>query len=227
MNKSFVYIVFLLLPFYFLTPVSYAQTAESNAVSTRVGNPPTSFTTPTDRVFYCQGNPAWSNQGCLGSAGCGVASIAMLLSSSGITMTPSDVLAEFQKHSGWYSCTDGSTMEGAILPSNWLKDLGFTVAPICSNCGRNLNTTLMKEYADKGYLFIGSSRTWPCANCKGGLTTVNHIVMLEGVEPATDTVYVRDPNNCDYGTGQEFSTNRQKDAASIDWYYVYALKKTQ
>ncbi len=200
---------------------------ESNSVSTRVGNPPVSAPGVSGKgTFYCQGNPAWSNTGCMGTAGCGVASMAMALSALGIPKTPLDVLAEYQSHPGWYSCGAGSTMTGAILPSNWLRDLGVAVAPICSSCGKTLNTTIMKEYADKGYVFIASSYKWPCVSCSGGgHPEINHIVMLEGADPTNNTVFVKDPNNCSYTTGAEFDTDRVRGASSIDWAYVYALKK--
>ena len=199
----------------------------SNEVLTKVGNPPVSSTIgPTGDVFYCQGDPRWSNTACLGSAGCGAASLAEALSSLGISMTPPDVVGEFQKHPGWYSCANGSTMEWQILPSNWLKDLGVAVAPICGNCGRNLNTTFMKEYADKGYVFIASSHEWPCVSCVGGgHPAIDHIVMLTGADPVANTVFVNDPNNCNYANGQEYDTNKVRPASSINWAYVYALKK--
>lgn len=191
-------------------------------------------TGPAGRVFYCQGDPRWGDNSAscgLGQAGCAPSSLAIALSSLGTILTPPQVDAIFRQR-GWRNVNgDCFSRTPAALQSTWLKDeLGFISTPICiGNCGRDL-LSQMQSYLSQGYIIIGSSLHYPCANCRlsrfaaGGVFFVNHVFVVEGIN-ADGTINVIDPNNCDYGTGQELEKGKRVNASSFEWYYAYALKK--
>lgn len=180
---------------------------------------------PPGFVYYCQGNIAWQ-QCSLGKAGCGPTSLAMVLSSFGINLTPPQVDQIFQDN-GWRSCGDSPTRLAAVLQSLWLKDLGFEVG---SNLirGSSLDPSQAKAYLDGGYLIIASSHNYPCANCTAVGKLVDHIFVVDAVDLSSNTVDIRDPNNCSYANGNdENQSNRVKSINSFAWLYAYPIKKVR
>lgn len=178
-------------------------------------------------VYYCQGNTAWQNTCSLGQTGCGPSSLAMVLSSFKVTMTPPQVDREFQSH-GWRSCGNSPSSMVAALQSQWLKDLGFEVGPNIVK-GSALDMEATEKYLDRfqGYLIIGSSSQYPCANCIVG-SLVDHIFVIDAINRESGTVSIRDPNNCSYANGNdENQTNRIKRANSFPWLYAYPIKKVR
>lgn len=180
-----------------------------------------------ERVFYCQGNPRWDNRSScgLGSSGCGPTSVAIVLSSFGLKeMTPPVVDAVFGKN-GWRPTSDCLSRGPQAITSDWLKNLGFTSVQICyqDTCKNSLSK--MQEFLNSGYLIVGSSQNYPCANCRAGRYTVSHIFVIEGLD-ADGTLHVIDPNNCDYATGLEGVKNRVNQA-NFTWYYAYAVKRVK
>ncbi len=181
---------------------------------------------PNENItFYCQGNTAWQSVCSLGNAGCGPTSMAMLLSGFGFNLTPTQVDQQFQAV-GARTCGDTGSSLALALNSAWLSNLGMTVGPNIADNGR-LNIDLAKEYLNKGYLILGSSKAFPCANCKNALT-VDHIFVVDAVNPATKVVDIRDPNNCSYRDGNdENPANRLKNTTDFPWYYAYPMKKVR
>ncbi|MBI2596412.1 hypothetical protein HYW46_06825 [Candidatus Daviesbacteria bacterium] len=232
MKKYSIYILSVLISLTLLygkNALVFAQTVVKGLpVTTKVGNPTEGapgggiLPGPTGFVYYCQGNTAWASTCSLGVAGCGPTSMAMVLSSFGVVKTPPEVDREW----GFRVCGDvGSSMEDA-LGSSWLANLGFDKGP---NIGQgSLNENLAKIFLEQGSLIIGSSHAFPCANCKPGTTTVDHIFVVDGIDVAAGTVSIRDPNNCSYADGND--ENPAKVIHKINeftWAYAYPIKKVR
>lgn len=196
-------------------PANEVRTGAPSTGSKSGGNP--------QFVFYCQGNTQWQNSCSLDAAGCGPSSLAMVLSSLGIPMTPPQVDAVFRQN-GWRTCSDeGSYMMNA-LASEWLSNLGIEVSENLAYNGI-LNLQHAKTYLDKGYFIIGSSKEFPCANCRS-LKRIDHIFAVDEVDISNAQVSIRDPNNCSYADGNDENSARimMYDSA-FTWYYAFALKK--
>lgn len=155
-------------------------------------------------VFYCQGDPAWGGTCSMTSAGCGPATMAMVFSSYGDTITPLEMDRDIFQQRGWRVCGDNpSLMETAIqtlLPEN-----GYEIRAL----GAPLNLNRAQEYLNAGYLIIGS--------------TSGHIFVIDGVDPASQTLRLRDPGRCENKDGVIRP-------ASAPWAgqpltYSYAVKK--
>lgn len=178
-------------------------------------------------VYYCQGNTAWANTCTLGRAGCGPTTMAMILSSFSIpNSTPPEVDRTFSNN-GWRTCGNNPTINmPGILNSSWLSGMGFDTGPNLVNNGV-FNVTQAKDYLDRGYLIVGSSQAYPCANCRSA-TTVDHIFAIDAIDLSTNpaTVDVRDPNNCSYADGNdENPSKRVKKVTDFPWYYAYPIKR--
>lgn len=222
MKHLYYLIIFLsVVSLIIVSPVD-AQTVQSNEVTTKVGNAPENERPggPANFVYYCQGDPKWSNICSLGKAGCGPTSLAMVISSYGVVMTPPQVDDQFRK--SWRpSCGSGSDEVSAIT-SQWLSDLGFSHGPNIAN-GGVIDTAQLQNYLARGYLIIGSSKTFPCANCVS-LDVVDHIFVVQQYNPNSNMVYIRDPNNCNYGNGVENQDKRSHRVnGEFPWLYAYPI----
>ncbi len=206
---------------------------------------PTPTSIPLSFVFYCQGDPQWKNTCAMGLAGCGPTSTAMILSSFGKPMTPEEVDKEFRENKwrqDWtkrtgLTCGDfpsNINQERGMLQSGWLQREGFVVGPDLVINKTNLHKQTYAyqgdldleeaaKYISAGNLLLASSQSFPCIRCGPGGT--GHIFVVEKVNERKGTVTIRDPNNCDYNTGIEYETNRERDAKSFLWYYAYPLKR--
>jgi hypothetical protein len=250
-NKSqFVVLLILLWTFNFLiasyslanaqVPVgSSSGSLKSNNACTKVGNPETSmpavcsnqgnpqafpaFSGSVEVVYYCQGNTQWANSCSLGVAGCGPTSMAMIMSSFGVTMTPPELDREW----GFRSCGDvGSSLQQS-LNSSWMKSKGFESGPGLIK-GGYLDLELAKKFLDEKWLIIASSHAFPCANCKNPGTTVDHIFVVDGVDVNNAKVDIRDPNNCSYTDGNdENQGKRLKNNTDFVWAYAHPIRRVQ
>gem|GEM_PF-5065694 len=192
---------------------SGSQTTPNQSISQRSGF-----------VFYCQGNPEWGNVCSMGTAGCGPTSLAMIISSFGIKMTPPQVDATFRAN-GWRQCNDADSYTFSAVAGSWLPSLGFTI-------GKNLvynkilNLKQAKEYLDQGYLIVGSSTDFPLVNARRPGTRTGHIFVVDNVDIASATVSIRDPNNCSYRNGNdERPENIIRSVSAFPWFFAIPLKK--
>lgn len=198
----------------------------SNLANVPPGSPASHF------VFYCQGNTSWQNTCSLGEAGCGPSSMAMVLGTFGINMTPPQADATFQSNK-WRSCNNSDSLMTTAINSNWFKDLGFEVGSNISTYipekSKNiLNMTQAKDFIDKGYLIIGSSDKFPIVNAQTKGAELGHIFVVDNVDTSANTVDIRDPNNCSYSDGDdEIQANRTRKVDFIDWKYAYPVKKVR
>lgn len=166
-------------------------------------------------VYYCQGDPKWngdnypefgSGNTCMLQAGCGPTSLAMIISTFGPTMTPVDVDRVFQSN-GWRVGCDAGSSYGEAIFSSWFSGLGFTVGPNVA-AGGQPDLQLMKQFIDQGNLIINGADNYPCLGCINPGEPVGHIFVIDDVDVVGKRVHTRDPNNCDFSTGNE----RQYDA---------------
>ena len=135
-------IVFITLLFFLHTTFVFAQTQESNAVATRVGNPVGINSCGINKVFYSQADPLYQNSCDMTGSGCGPTSMAMILSSFGDTITPTAMDDVFRQR-GWRGCGSGSTMVTAI--TTYLPERGYTYVNLPISGGQ-LNLQKAKEY---------------------------------------------------------------------------------
>lgn len=234
---------------------SYALSATSNTCVTAVGTvapgQPTPGCTPSSTnttpgpgsnneggglgnfTYYCQGNPIWSNNCSLGDAGCGPTSLAMVMSTFGIKMTPPEVDSVFQRN-GWRDgCPNGSDIHSAIH-SQWFLQQGFTVPEVDLIDGNSKPLlTQMKNYLDQGYLIIVNGHDYPCKGCIDQFAPVGHYFVVDEVDIPGQRMHTRDPNNCSYATGVEnqglawtdMKAPRSVGGGADSWYNVYPIKK--
>lgn len=174
-------------------------------------------------VFYCQGNTAWKNHCSIGYAGCGPTSMAMVLSSFGLNMNPVATDKIFQQN-GWRGCGDFPSYMQSAITSSLLPSLGLKAGP---NIAYNkiLDLRQAKNYLDQGFLIIGSSEQYPCANCTSA-QLINHIFVVDGVDINSSSVSIRDPNNCSYADGNDENPAKIfKNVSSFSWFYAYPIGK--
>jgi hypothetical protein len=214
-------------------PRVMAQYTSSNQVCTQVGDTEEKSPCqgPGNLVYYCQGGPPWGDTCDLGEAGCGPSSLAMIISSFGVTMTPPQVDAVFRASDhNWRGGCNGLSDDESAINSPWFRDLGFSHGPELTgrdeHTSRVLDTQKAREYLANGYFILGSSQSFPCANCKPGTTVVSHIFVIDAVDESGN-IRVRDPNNCNYmpGDGAEREIRTYKNG-DFPWYYAIPIKKT-
>ncbi len=200
---------------------------KSNRVCTKVGDPQggnpcgadAPIVAPGNFVHYCQNDPRWAQTCGLSAAGCGPTSLAMVLSTFGLTCngaqcTPPEVDKLFAQN-GHRACSAGagSSMSGGALSSQWLKGMGVVTGPGLTS-GGSLDYELAKRFINEGNIIIGSTRNAPSCNC-------DHIFVLQDVDPANKTVVVRDPV-C--GLSDQGAFEKQYNYNNISWLYAYPLK---
>ncbi len=208
-----------------MNPVFAQQSVKSSPVTTSVGSPAplASSGGPTnsgDFVYYCQKDSRWSGTGyaceTVAAAGCGPTSFAMVLSTFGINTNPAQA-AKIMTDGSFNTCGQGSRMEAMLQNKSFLNKISLDPGPPLRT-GNIIDLQLAKEYIDKGYLIIGSSDRFPICNC-------GHIFVVQDVNPANNTVFIRDPANCPDGKGVERDINRTYQVSSFIWKYAYPVKK--
>lgn len=218
----------------------HAQTVTSNQTVTKVGNAPDDQR-PGGRVgfvYYCQGNTQWRDSqvtpGCLtyGKGGCGPTSLAMVMSSFGNVASPVDVGTQIAAH-GLFVCGDGTAMEQLLSNSSaagFRSQLRIEVGQnLITNGGRGhiLDLALAQQQLGppNNQLIIASSNEFPCANCNPVGLRVDHIFVVDGVDPQAGTVSIRDPNNCSYGDGNDENPSKIiHNVNEFNWLYAYPVK---
>lgn len=222
-----------------ITLPSNSQTIKSNTACVAVGSPSeekpaicnettsTSILTygrgqPGNFTFYCQGNPQWDQKGnncSIGQIGCGPTSLAMIFSYFGDTITP-DLMYKTYVENNMINCGVGS-IPGLV--NSWVaKQPGYEVGP---DIGAGvLNATEAKKYIDAGWIILASSDNF--IGQKGN--PIGHIFVVQDVDPAAGTFVLRDPENCNYGTGEEFTKNIIQPILGgkvPSWKYAYPIRK--
>lgn len=180
-------------------PANCSTSQGGNSSGSSVGGGSSNYT--GNFIYYCQGDPRWANSCDLGDAGCGPTSLAMIMSSLGVTVTPPQVDSVFQS-SGWRAgCGAGSDIYSAIT-SSWFKSQGFQLGPNLI-AGDKPDLGKIQTYLNQGYLIILNAFNYPCKGCINQFTPVGHILVVDGVDVAGNRMHTRDPNNCSWATGQE------------------------
>ena len=173
-------------------------------------------------TYFCQGDPKWDDKSACGTGqvGCGPTSVAMILSFFGESVTPGQTFSDY-KNSALLSCADGSYPEKVNV---WLKQRGYTIGPNLAS-GTSFDKNEAKKYIDQGYLILGSSQNFKGQRGK----RFSHIFVVQDVDPASGTILIRDPENCNYSTGVEFDANKIQPIIGDkipSWYYAYPIKKS-
>lgn len=219
-------------------PISFTsqRTTKSNASCVRIGNPSsdkpsicsntgfgvTGSAPAGNFTFYCQGNPQWDQKGnacSIGQIGCGPTSLAMIFSYFGDTVTPDQMYKTYEANR-MISCDLGS-FPGAV--NAWVaKQPGYEVGP---DIGSGvLNATEAKKFIDAGWIILASSDNFIGQRGK----PIGHIFIVQDVDPAAQTFTLRDPENCSYSTGEEFTQNINQPILGgkvPSWKYAYPIRK--
>lgn len=153
-------------------------------------------------VYYCQGDPRWANTCDIGNAGCGPTSLAMIMSTFGVKLTPPEVDKAFNDNNFRACGFNGSDIYGAIK-STWFANNGFTVAQGNLVIGDKPDLAQMQTYLSQGYLLIVNADGYPCKGCVDKFSPVGHIFVVDQVDVAGKRIHTRDPNNCSFSTGEE------------------------
>lgn len=202
---------------FIVTTKIYAQSVVSNIFCTEVGvtgAPSPCSPTKGGFVFYCQADPQWQSSGCsIDIAGCGPTSLAMIVSTFGLAMNPNQMDSVFQQ-TGARACGDFGSSLGVFFKSRWLENNGFEVQSVNLLPSGFLDLNDAQKYLNpsSGYLIIGASngKTFPCPPsgwCRVVGAKVDHIFVVDGVDPSANTMSVRDPLNCRDNNPQEIQAN--------------------
>jgi hypothetical protein len=226
------------------TTTTTGSTTSTSCVITKVGDPKTdppakpancSTTSATggsggvpdgNFVYYCQGDPKWQQTCGIDQAGCGPTSLAMIISTLGKSkLSPVDVDSVFHD-SGWRACSvDSGSNIGDAINSQFLAAQGLVASPDIS--GGNFVSNVQKATSDGKTLVIASSDSYPChcGHADGSTIPASHIIVIQKVN-ADGTFAIRDPSNCDFSNGQEFTQFINVDPNSIAWKWAFAIDQT-
>lgn len=213
------------------------STTSTACALTRVGNPdtadapvmdacnPTTGGVPSgDFVYYCQGNPQWDQSCGIDQAGCGPASLAMIVSTLGAARLSPDRMDAIFRENGWRSCSTGSGSNiGGAIESMFLTSQGLTASPDIT--GANFISEVKKATIEGG-LIIASSDLYPChcGHSDGSTFPASHIIVIQKVND-DGTFAIRDPSNCDFSTGQEFTQFINVNPNTVAWKWAFAISK--
>jgi len=177
-----------------------------------------------DFIYYCQGDPRWSATCGIGQAGCGPSSLAMIISTLGKAQLTPDRVDTIFNDNGWRACSASSGSNiGDPIRSPFMTSQGLSASADIT--GANFVSEVTKATAE-GALIIASSDTYPChcGNESGATFPAAHIVVIQKVN-ADGTFAVRDPSNCDFNTGQEFTQFINVNPSSVAWKWAFAINK--
>jgi len=194
--------------------------------SAQPGPPPTQG--PSE-VVYCQGGESWSKQvfdnGTIAKTGCVPTSMAMILSSYGMTQYNPGQVATIFDNNGW-TYGPGSGNFGTNpwkINGAWLNSVGFKRAQ--TDIVNNWRTATIlsanqlqqiKNYTDSGWLLLSAvdGHNLP-TRVNGG-----HEVVIENADPQANTITIRDPNDRNCRSGKTVTFN----AANVGWFLITPVK---
>jgi hypothetical protein len=177
---------------------------------------PQSNTLPVDLnnfTHYCQCNPQWGVVGGgICQSGCGLTTIANILSSFGRPTTPQDMRSAFEGK--YWSASVGMNSTLGALQSGWFQQRGFQPSLENLVSGGKLNTSRAKRF------FTGENQN----RCALIGSTSAHIFAVTGIND-DGSITVHDPYyGCNAG-GQGEKVSFRKQQPSYVTYYAYALCK--
>jgi hypothetical protein len=148
----------------------------------------------------------------------------MIISTLGKAQLAPDTVDKIFNDNGWRACSpnSGSTIDAPI------KDRFFTSQGLVASAdisGANFIEEV-KKFTAEGGLIIASSDSYPChcGNGSGSTFPAAHVIVIQKVN--TDgTFSIRDPSNCDFNTGQEFTQFINVDPNSVAWKWAFAISK--
>jgi hypothetical protein len=150
--------------------------------------------------------------------GCTPTSTAMILSSFGDILTPSQV----SQQTGYAGCFAGSAPDISFVQSQGFTMTGGLVV------GSGINLTTINNYITHGYYILGGANIHVAHT--DGLTSayVAHAFVITGVNLATGAITISDPTACVGGflNGTRTLTNVNAGGADVNgWIFAYAIKK--
>jgi beta-lactamase class A len=173
-------------------------------------------------TFYCQGNPQWDRKGdscSMGQIGCGPTSLAMIFSYFGDIVDPARMYQTYVDNK-MINCDVGSYPG---LVNAWVaKQPGYEVGPDIGS--GTLNAVEAKKFIDAGWLILASSDNFIGQKGK----PIGHIFVVQDVDPAAGTFILRDPENCSYSSGEEFTDKMVQPITGgkvPSWKYAYPIRK--
>lgn len=218
-----------------LSPGAAGGSATSTSCAvTAVGNPtgdkPVCATSgggvPTGNfVYYCQGDPRWSQTCGIGQGGCGPTSLAMIISTLGKAQLTPDRVDTIFNDNGWRACSASSGSNiGDPIKSTFMTSQGLSAS--ADIAGANFVDEVTKATAE-GALIIASSEKYPChcGHGDGSTFPAAHVVVIQKVN-ADGTFAIRDPSNCDFSNGQEFTQFINVNPNDVKWKWAFAINKT-
>ncbi len=187
--------------------------------------------------FYCQGDPRWDMgkplaQCTLRNNGCVPTATAMILTTLGKNLTPPQIVDSWlkfgipQSNSG---CSAGTVLTD-IINAGWFDRQGFKTSPNLTTNG-NLNMEAAAEYINgsKEWFIIAGVEEFPCVRnitrCALGHTSSKHEFVITDVDPAKNTITIRDPMGCTMG-GKETRYDRTRNPNfGGDYFHAYAIRR--
>lgn len=244
MSRIYSLTIFSLFFLWLFLPTKNNVFAQSSqAVQTAVGIPAQGGggNTGGNVHFYCQygkvnangvltDSEYWNTPTCnIKGYGCGPTSIAMIMTTQGVTKTPTEVAIGGNKQGcgGPYGGTTASEVKNDFAP--YLRNNGFTITGNLVS-GGNLNIDSVKKFLDSGYLILGGALM---RYNSGGYKLGGHAFVLSGYKNGSvDDFIAYDPTFCTRSaTGGERvlddvnnSTLSGNDNVET-WYYAFAIKK--
>lgn len=191
-----------------------------------------SWNIPSKKCFY--DGPEPSSEECdIGGAGCAPTSIAMILSTLGEKVSPTDVALASNRTAGCggkYEGTNGYEIETYLSP--WLKRNGYTITGNLVSGGK-LNTNAARNFIDNGYLVVGGANVRYMITSGYSDKYSGHAFVLSGYSSKTSDDFIAyDPTFCE-GTG--FGGQRKLNDVNNSgpngndnvkgWFFAYAIKK--
>jgi hypothetical protein len=237
--------IFLILSFFLLSPLTKVQAQSTQTIQTTVGTPVGDGgggSSAGNIHFYCQYGKVnesgvrtvyqyWNTSGCnISGYGCGPTSTAMIMTTFGVTKTPTEVA--LNTHREGCGGDNGGLTAGEIqnYVAPYLKRNGFTITGNLVSSG-NINVGAAKRYLDSGYIILGGGlvRYISGGNYKLG----GHAFVVSGYKNTPeDSFDAYDPTFCSsaHPGGQrplyDVNNSGLNGNNNVEtWYYAYAIKK--
>jgi len=229
----------------FLIPIGKAAAQSTQTVQTAVGTVAGEGgggTTNGSVHFYCQYGKVnesgvrtvyqyWNTPSCnISGYGCGPTSTAMIMTTFGVTKTPTEVAlsAHNEGCGGSNGGLTSSEIQNYVTP--FLKRNGFTITGNLVS-GYKLNVAAAKRYLDSGYLILGGGLVKYISG--GSYKLGGHAFVVSGYKATPDDSFdAYDPTFCSSahpgGKRPLYDVNNSNLNGNNnveEWYYAYAIKK--